>query len=357
MIVELYDRQTNKKLKTFRSFTTLKLENAHPGGYSIASIEIPWKLVTAPSWAKRGNGIVVTTHDEVAWAGTPDVPTLKEETISLENLGWSTTLKECGHLTNLPAQAGSAFAQTILSDSRCKLQAGQILTGDYEAPPYEVTPRKTWDEILSFYASLNDSWHYGVWEDKKLDWRSVDLTPTYYVLKKDCESSPEIALESPPYANRLYYTYTFGSLKSTDYVENIPEQQNFGRVVEDYWSAPDGATHNDAIDMATVKLNSLLSNRSRGEIRVTRIFKDRLGSKPYPLALVKSSFAVCMVDRLPIDASLSQSSQVNELNTFTIKNVTYEMQEDKELLTLTPTDSISSLDVLVARASSRSWIG
>ncbi len=351
--LEFMDRRTGAVLKRTAQYNTLTLESTHPGGFSRASIEILEDVFTFPRWARRGNEVRVLCSGEVAWQGTINVPTLKDpSTVDLECLGWSTALTENGSRSNLPAQTGKAFVASMLGSAECILEAGDIVDDADSRPSLECIPYKTWDEIVSWYASQNDNWHYGVWENRRFYWRPVNLNPTYWVRREDM-INPAVAPEGPPYANRVVYTYTVGSAKITGLVEDTTEQESFGRVVTDYWAAPDGATSSEVQSMASARLDYLMHPAARGEIKVRKIYKGTPSTQSYPMPLVRAGETVCIIGYLPVDPTIMEYSRVNELTAFVIKEASYEAGTSDEVLTLTPTDYNARLDVLVARRTAR----
>lgn len=354
MYIQLFHRTTGQLLGEVDNYEGLSFSSIHPGGFATCSFSLKWSITYQYPELEAYNEVKVWWGTEVAWQGYIDEVAIrvKPDQFDVSCLGWSARLNEYGETDNQTEQKGSTYIAEMLEDDNCLLAGGDINTDDYTGPDLlDIEPYTTWNDLINMYWTWNESWHWGVWEDRRLYWEPLDLKPAYYASKNHCDDLT-ITPGTEGYCNQVLANYTQdGTHYEQLTVDNEGEQERVGRVVVCYLDVPgmvDETADGEATDYATIYLNERSEIKPKAEFSTKRLF-DNTGAS-YPLALVRAGKAVRLLDFLPMEIVLDRIDRVDEITTFTIKEASFtELPDRTGVVSITPTEYLSRLDVQMAR--------
>ena len=358
-MIKLLDRKDGYVITVLDDYEGLEHGDNNPGGYDSAKLRVKRPIKAEYPEFARLNPVVMTHQGETAWEGYVDsvAMSIKPDTITVGFLGWSSSLKQDGLSANLAAQKGSAFITgEVLTADKIPLAQGNIDdTGEVTVPALlDVKPYKTFNNLLNVYLSFNERWRWWVGPGQKLNWGPMSPTPVYYVSKEHCDTLT-IEPSAGEYANWVTYNYTpDGKHYIVKEVHDQDEIDLVERKVVAYLNIPGKCSTADAQAYAEVYLAEHLAFLPRANFTTRKVF-NKQGSE-VPLALVKSGVALRLLDFISAEILLENMDQVDELATVYVKSVRYrELPQGKGILTVTPTEPLSSLDHQMAMLQTRGY--
>lgn len=356
MYIQSFDRNTGRLLGELDDYEGLQFDSIHPGGFATASFSVKRSIIMEYPEFERYNEIKIMWGVQVAWQGYIDEVSVsvKPDQFDISCLGWSASLNDYGETENQDSQKCSDYinSDSFIENDNCHLDAGVINTDDYTGPYLEdIAPYTTWNDLINKYWEWNDSWHWGVWEERKFFWEPLSLAPVYYASKNHCDDLT-IAPGIEGYANRVVCNYSQdGKHYEQLTVEDTDEQDGVGRIVIAYLNVPGKVNetgNGEATDYATTYLAEHSTMKPKAEFSTKRIFSN--SGSPYPLALVRAGKAVRLLDFLPMETLLENIDTVDEITTFIIKQASFSELPDKTgVLSITPTEFLSKVNVQLSR--------
>jgi hypothetical protein len=363
VIIQVWDKAKTRLLQTLKENhdeAWLKIEDLefknNKWGYSSCTFRI--KRETQDYWEdlEDSNKVYVfNDYGKVCWYG--DIEGVErvddtEETYQVECVGPSARMKNMGTDHDSPnldpgEKASSYLVDHMLTDVDLGYTEGEIDTNDFEIiSGLDFSPGKSYETIANQCNEYN-GYNPAVWEDDKFYWLPKEITPTYSVNKKDCETS-SVNRNRRGIVNWCQVSYTVdGEIFDYAIAFNQASIDKHGKRC--LYLAITGVEA-EAQQVADTVI-ALFKNMKPSSALTTDLIYDASGNLVDP-GEVKSGYVLYVKTLLTGGETIASSQAVNESNTWEIAEVAW---KDKKA-TLSPGTEDETIDVMLKQLEMKNTI-
>lgn len=325
-------------------YKNLTFTSEVPGGMTTASFMVPVDYHLPYAWADILNKVQIFIglvdfrglgpYDPV-WSGyiyAVERYWEKDNSgIKVDCLGWVSKMAHLYINSDLSNEKASTFinAHVLAGELNTWLDSGTIDTTDYLIPGVrDYQPYKTVREVMDDLYSFNQDTHnWYVWGNY-LYWIPIETAVSYHTSTKFSEGA--VRQDLSDFSNYVRYSYRdMAGVITTGFEEDTASVYPQHEILDSY---SDNMTAAQAETLAEASLINHKVLGATAEITVKKAW-DELGNI-IPVAQIRPGKIMMIDGLLPARASVGEVFVANDIDTFTIKSITY--NEDTQTVDISP---------------------